>query len=138
MSELYIKEMSVEDERLSKIKREMEADQERLRAMKNASKDPVIQRINKIINRPSESNVHQRWNFDLSNKTAIYEGIKQVVENEKRMRLEAMGEDALPNSNQTSTRKSEIEGNSEDREESSGSIFGVSTFKSYIEWYHLK
>jgi hypothetical protein len=93
LSQKYVQEMSEEDKKLRQLKLKMEFDQERNRAMKLASKDPVVQRINKVINKPSESNVHQRGTLDVNKPRMLFDGIKTIIDYERKRKGEALDED---------------------------------------------
>lgn len=137
LSQRYVQEMSEEDKKLRQIMIKIEVDHERTKAMKQASRDPVVQRINKVVNKPSESNVHQRGAFDLEKPKILAEGIKEIIIFERQKRI-LRGEivEIEPKQEAPSVKVPEdIERNSKFQ---TGSVFGISTFKSYIEWYHLK
>lgn len=130
LSQKYVQEMSEEDKKLRQLKLKMEFDQERNRAMKLASKDPVVQRINKVINKPSESNVHQRGTLDVNKPRMLFDGIKTIIDYERKRKGEALDED------KTDEIVAKIE--AENKNGQTGSLFWISTFKSYLEWFHLK
>jgi hypothetical protein len=146
MSDQYLKEISAEDEELRKLKIKKEADLEKQKALKNASRDHVIIRMNKIINKPSESNVHQRGVLDLSNTKSIYEGIKQIVElgmkkkNLEKIEVEIEEKEEVEEKESEGKEDLDDSGSNQDstNNEDPGSIFGISSYKNYLEWYHLK
>ncbi|CAI2360902.1 unnamed protein product [Moneuplotes crassus] len=139
LNEVYIKEMDIEDKRQCKMKEESQKFENRQKALKLSSKDHVVQRINKMMNKPSESNVHQRGNIDLSNTYVIKEGIKQVIENEKlKINDESDQEEENSDPSHYSKKRNELKSTDEEEKGETGSILGISELKSYLEWYYLK
>ncbi|CAI2360609.1 unnamed protein product [Moneuplotes crassus] len=140
LNEKYIQEMQIEDKRQCRMKEESLKYENKQKALKYSLKDLVVQRINKTMNKPSESNVHQRGNIDLNSTFEIKEGIKQVIENEilKRMQDSDQESDNGRPPIQHSKSKKELKNHSPEEVEETGSLLAISEFKSYMEWYYLK
>lgn len=99
--------------------------------------------MNKIINKPSESSVYQRGVLDLSKTISIYEGIKNFVELEikqsnKEIKIDNEEKVEVEEIEKVLIKENESNQDSSTNNDEPGSLFGISTYKSYIEWYHLK
>ncbi len=120
------------------MKEENQKFENRQKALKFSSKDHVVQRINKTMNKPSESNVHQRGNIDLGHAFDIREGIKQVIENEKLRNKDDSDMEEKLSPTHPSTNHNENDPSTNEENVETGSLLAISDYKRYMEWYYLK